>query len=494
MIASRRGLWSLAAIAAVLAIWVVADLASSTAPVGRALIPGFDPAHTKQLAWPDITATRTPTGWSAGAVLLDADAVGDVLRTLEAARWHRREPASMAGAIRRTLAIDGARIGIATPLAGTDQVWLVRDGDALLVDGWVARALDRTPLDLRVRHPLAMAARAEQLAISTGAHTVVLRGTPRRYENGDIASAPDVHAIEQQLADLEVGAIPAAVTGAKTGEVHADAVALKVHAACAGHPDLVEVTGTYGDGCIRADAWRALARAVDDRLGEHRAIDPRPVPVDPTTATLADGTVITFGPPPRAGDRDADADRVGELRAALTAPAALATSPATPAATIAVVDRAGAHWDVELLPGGLVRRVADHAVLRPAHADVLARPGTAYLDPTRWSEDRFAVSEIALDGVTYARGAVVGEWTRTPPGALAPDKLEALAAALATVRAPVVEHAGKPVHHVTVKLAPPVGAPATHELAISASCDGAVDGQPVAFDPALCAAVRAVAR
>jgi hypothetical protein len=117
-----------------------------------------------------------------------------------------------------------------------------------------------------------------------------------------------------------------------------------------------------------------------------------------------------------------------------------------------------------------------------------------YLDPTRWSEDRFAVTEITVDGVTYARGAVVGEWTRTPAGAVAPDKLEALAAALATVRAPLATETEKPRHEVTVKLAPPVGEPTTHVLEVGTGCLGTVDGQRVRFEPALCAAIRAVVR
>jgi hypothetical protein len=218
------------------------------------------------------------------------------------------------------------------------------------------------------------------------------------------------------------------------------------------------------------------------------------VPVDPVTATLLDGTVITFGPPPRAGDNDADRDRVAELHDALITDGTIAASTAPAIGTIAVTDHAGTHWDIEVLPGNLVRRTVDKVVLRIAAWPMLQRPGTAYLDPTRWSEDRFAVTEVTLDGVTYARGAVVGEWTRTPPGTVAPDKLETLAAALATVRAPLATASSKPAHALTVKLAPPVGEPATHTLEVGAGCLGTVDGQRVRFDPALCTAISAVAK
>ena len=493
MIASRRGVWILAAIAAVLAIWVAVDLSSTTAPVNRALVPGFDPARVTRLVWPDVEAIRTGDTWKQGSVPLDADAIADVLRTLQAARWHRRASASSAGQVHRTLTVDRIQIGFGRALEGTDQVWLVIDGDAVLVDGWVARALDRTPLDLRVRHPLASVPRAHSLAISTGRHTIELAGRPRRYANGPLADAAALRSLEDQLAALEVVAIPDKVDGARTAEVHADAVVLEIRGPCTGHPGLLAESGTYGDGCIRADAWQAAAREADVRFGEERVVDLRPVPVEPATATLLDGTVITFGPPPRAGDRDADRDRVNELHAALTHAGTRADSTAKPLGTIAVVDRDGAHWDVEVLPGNLVRRVVDRIVLT-VPADILTRPGAMYLDPTRWSEDRFAVTEFTVDGVTYARGAVVGEWTRTPRGPVAPDKLEALAAALATVRAPTAEHTGRPVHHVTVKLAPPVGEPATHALAVSASCDGVIDGQPVTLEPVLCAAISALPR
>ena len=460
-------------------------------------MPGFDPARVTRLVWPDVEATREGNTWKQGSIALDADAIADVLRTLQAARWHRRASASSAGQVHRTLNIDQphghTEIAIGRALVGTDQIWLVIDGEALLVDGWVARALDRTPLDLRVRHPLASAPRAQTLSISTGQHTIELAGRPRRYANGPLADAAALRPLEDQLAALEVVAIPDKVDGARTAEVHADAVAFEIHGPCAGHPDLLAESGTYGDGCIRADAWQAAAHAFDERFGEQRAIDLRPVPVEPTRATLLDGTVITFGPPPRAGDQDADRDRVTELYAALTHAGTRADSTAKPLGTIAIVDRAGAHWDVEVLPGNLVRRVVDQIVLT-VPADILQRPGALYLDPTRWSEDRFAVTEITVDGVTYTRGAVVGEWTRTPPGAVTPDKLEALAAALATVRAPLATGTQAPRHEVTVKLSPPVGEPATHVLEVGTGCLGSVDGERVRFEPALCDAISAVAR
>lgn len=493
MIASRRGLAILGAIAAVLAIWVAVDLSSTPSPVNRALVPGFDPARVTTLAWPDVTATRTGDTWKQGSIALDPDAISDVLRTLEAARWHRRASASSAGEVHRTLTVGRTQIGFGRALEGTDQVWLVVDGEALLVDGWVARALDRTPLDLRVRHPLASVPRAESLSISTGLHTIELSGHPRRYANGPLADAVALRSLEDQLAELEIVAIPDKVDGARTGEVHADGVVLEIRGPCTGHPELVAVTGTYGDGCIRADAWQAAAHEADVRFGEQRAIDLRPVPVEPTTATLLDGTVIAFGPPPRAGDKDADRDRVGELLTALTHPSTRADSAAPPLGTLAVVDKAGTHWDLQILPGNLVRRTADQIVLT-VPPDILQRPGSAYVDPTRWSEDRFAVTQITLDGVTYARGAVIGEWTRTPKGPVAADKLEALAAALATVRAPTATRTVNPTHTLTVTLAPPIGEAATHTLAVGPRCLGTADGQPVRFEPQLCAAITALAR
>ena len=93
---------------------------------------------------------------------LDTRAVDDVLTSLRAARWHRRDADREIHA-HRTLAVDGGTsthsIAIGDKLAGTEQAWIrVDGGPALLVDGWLANLLDPGPLAFRDRAPLAAAA------------------------------------------------------------------------------------------------------------------------------------------------------------------------------------------------------------------------------------------------------------------------------------------------------------------------------------------------
>ena len=77
---------------------------------------------------------------------------------LRGARWHRRAERARAGAIHATLFVDGLDVSFGQPLEGVDQAWLVVDGHALLVDGWVARALEPQTLALIDREPFAAAA------------------------------------------------------------------------------------------------------------------------------------------------------------------------------------------------------------------------------------------------------------------------------------------------------------------------------------------------
>src|SRR6187455_3799562 len=85
-----------------------------------------------------VCAERLPgcQGWTA-----DSAAVDSVISALRGAHWHRRAHASVAGAVTRTLDLDGVAIGLGATVEGSDQRWLVVNKVAVLVDGWVARAL-----------------------------------------------------------------------------------------------------------------------------------------------------------------------------------------------------------------------------------------------------------------------------------------------------------------------------------------------------------------
>jgi len=178
MIASWRGVIIAGAIAVMLAVAAIVDLASAPAALDRALVPGFEAERVTGLSWeragqPVIDVVRTPTSWQIRAPAsapADAAAISDVLAALRGARWHRDGAAT---ATHTTLTIASGtqrrKLGIGEPIAGTDQVWIV-DGDrALVVDSWVARALDRDLPSLRIRAPLAEVRRARTIVIETDA-------------------------------------------------------------------------------------------------------------------------------------------------------------------------------------------------------------------------------------------------------------------------------------------------------------------------------------
>ncbi|MBV8761736.1 MAG: hypothetical protein JO257_30860 [Deltaproteobacteria bacterium] len=465
MIASWRGIAVLAAVAAVLAAALLVDLARTPAPADRRLVHK-DVAAVQRLAWGDLVATRTGDTWKAGDVILDRDAIADVLRTLEAATWHRR--GGTPGAIHATLDVDQTHIGIADPLPGADQTWVVVDGTPLLVDAWVARALVPGALALHVRHPFAAAARANRIALHVP--DLELIGHPRRLGGKQLADASAVRALEQALADVET--TPAPQPSAGPSSVALDGDTTLVGGACG---DDLASAGPYGPSCIGHAAWDRVAAAA-----EAVQVDLHPVTAVPKTIVLPDGAI------------DAHETAAAALVHALVTPGVVADSTAKPLRTLTID---GTPLDV--LPTDAVRRASDGTVLTIAHDDWLAlqRPAAAWADPTRWSEDASAVSTIAIGGTTYHRGAVLGEWTPATP--LAAASLDELATALAHVQArdagaatpPMVPAAATP-HAITVTLAPPVGAAQTHTLALGAACAGRIDGTPVTFEPATCTALE----
>src|SRR5205085_7519754 len=97
----------------------------------------------------------------------------------------RRAEVAAAGTVHAQLAAKigttSRVIGIGAPLEGTEQQWLVVGDRALLVDRWVARALDPDPLALRVRRPVEDAAQAKYVSVElVGQGGVAIEGTPKR--------------------------------------------------------------------------------------------------------------------------------------------------------------------------------------------------------------------------------------------------------------------------------------------------------------------------
>ena len=497
MIHSRAGLLVLVAIAAVLAV-TIALTGGSPRSLDRAVLPGFAAEHVTELDWtapgePPIAIVRVAGGWAwkAPPGRADAAAISDVLAALRGARWHRRAAASAAGTPHITLAVLGAptfTIAIGNSLPGADQTWLVLGRDALLVDGWVARALAPGALALRDRHPLSAAAGARTLALGD----LRLTGHPRRL--GALWLDPHlVQGLEEAMADLELVSLGPA-TGALAESdrlvLAADDAHVEAAGSCAG--ERVFVHATTGDGCVDAAAWRALVADAAVLHGTPASlVDRRPLPVEAPRIVLPDGGTIDRSRRPTLDGKDADPDEVAALVAALSAPAEVVPLPAgaSPASIVA------GDITLDLYDHVLARRGEPVALRpRPEAWAVIARPSSAYRDPTRWLEDPSTVASITLDGTTYKRGAVIGEWT----GATDPSLIEALAAAIAAVRAPSGPAPASIEHRLDVTIAPPVGAPSVHHLEVghptAAGCAGRADGTPVVLPLSLCTAVVAAAR
>ena len=191
MIATRRGLELLAALAVILGVLLVLDLRRETTATDRSLARGLDVDAVTALGWvrkgaPEVQLVREGERWmwvAPSEAIADRAAVANVLATLRAARWHRREPASAAGQTHAVLTISTATpttggrkpeyadhprrtLSIGEPLAGTEQAWIVDGDHALLVDAWVARALDPDPVTLMIRTPFDAVAQAAWIKIS----------------------------------------------------------------------------------------------------------------------------------------------------------------------------------------------------------------------------------------------------------------------------------------------------------------------------------------
>ena len=541
MIHSRAGLLVLAAIAAALAGFVAAR-SPTPPPVDQALVPGFDADKLWSLAWNNSGITPTGldergegfaverglgahagySGWSfcrqATQTCHEGDSqhISDVLAALRGARWHRREQVSAAGTISRWLQLwgpDVRSIGLGQALEGADQRWLVMNGAAVLVDGWVARALFPEPLDLVIRYPLDGAEQARRIRVRDQTTGISLDIDPASHQIGGRWIDP------QWLARLEAALDAVEIASLPRGEMVGRSPGLRIdyegarperfayepldHPVCP-HGQVPLVTWT-ADACVDAAAWREVAMAALG-LADPTAdlADPHLGPFEPSRIELPDGSELQLGKHTTLALHDAtvevDSDRVSALLGVLRSQAPRVDVPRGPAGgVLELVSASGETCHLALYPGGIVVRREDRVAFRlpPEARAILDQPASAYRDPTRWLEDPSTVSAITLDGTTYKRGAVIGEWT----GAKAPADaalVEALAAAVAAVRAPSGPAPVAVEHRLDVTIAPPVGTPSVHHLEVghptAAGCAGRADGTPVVLPLAVCTAVAAVSR
>lgn len=516
MIASRRGLAVLLALAVALGVMLVRELGRERLPPeDRALVPGLDPSFITAMTWdrsplPAVTVIGRGTEWSwaSGAMTAHADphTVRDVLAALRGGRWQRTAKVAAAGKLRAQLTVTVGTnrrvIGIGEALPGTEQTWLAVGERALLVDSWLARALDPDPLALLDRKPIPETPHPQSITFYAGPEAVRIEGTPRRQ------LVPRILLVRAALfADfiraLEAIEIVRLSRAPKSGEddiVVFMTPALRIGATCPDDPSLAWVSSDLGAGCIARATYDAIATTAHAIAGPAEiAAEPRPFPGELAEVMLPDGLALTLARTPEIEGTRADPAAVAELLAVLAAPAEIVPVPSTARARgrITVTSRAGTSVAIQLLGNGLVRREGEPIALRlsPAAYERIARPGKAYADASVWNEEPTLVSSIRINTTTYTRGAVIGEWTRDPAGTFDPARVEAVVAALAAPRRSPDVAAMDYTYRISFTVTPPVGAPVIHELGVASSrCLASSAASTMKFPRAVCDALAALAR
>ncbi|MFN0253577.1 MAG: hypothetical protein ACKV2T_42310 [Kofleriaceae bacterium] len=550
MIASGRGLVVLALVVCALLVVLVVDLARRDAPMNRTLVPGFDEASVIRLGWtahsvgPYLTLERAKGGpfrrTAPAPGIVEQMPIQSLLATLRGARWHRskeRDPRQDSAA---HLAVDHAggrlELWIGGPIESSEQVWIGIGDRSYLVDAWVTRALTPSPLDLAITAPLASIASAPAYSIDG----VRIEGAPRRLlpraatsqtpspTTPPIAFLLDpafVGELERALAELVIEVLPRApMKHSEVTTIEVPGTRVLLGGPCESR---IYLAATAGDGCVsreKADAVVALVA----KLPIPAAIVARaPVPVGVESVTLVDGATLDLRRRPTIDGADANLDEVMALMTVLrtpvdpsdvvvTTPTTPAPSPSTPApsttapstpapstpspsttapSTIGTLSIGTGRDAITLLlhRGNLVAREGEPFALRlaPDAFTVLRRGATAYKELTPWREEPTTIDEITIDDVSWKRGAVLGEWTRTPAGPSDAASIDALVRALAEPRvlgvatATVVD--GKRVRLV---VRPPVGGEKSHTLVIGvargAGCPAKIDTTTILLSVEIC--------
>jgi hypothetical protein len=516
VIATLRGLAILGGIAlALLALLVVLALRGPKHEVvDRSLWPGFDSTKVTTISIshgaPASALELVGNEWRiVDSTALAAPSTVDALFTaLRGGRWHRAAPVTDARMPKhphgpRTVSIGAVSFSIGSAVQGTGQTWIVRSMPdrrdvALLVDDWIATALSPDPLELRVRQPLDCTG-ARQIEASISGQTI-------RIEHGRLAEPRSLWLDDGFLAQLaaacahvEIVALDGRPAGAPGLRINVDGRTLTQTGTC--HDTRQQyIEASVGSGCVAGAALDGLRDSLRSLLvSPQTAVDLQPLPIDPTRLTLADGTVLDIAKL-LVGDVAADRDAVRDLvRASQTRGQSSIPRPAKqPRATIKAVDKAGTEVVLEIIDDA-IGRAGEPALIRidPRDLAIITRPASALRDATRWREDATTLSSFTLDGITYRRGAVLGEWAREPAGTVDAALVDALVETLATVRAPAAEPPRGIRHRLSLTFTPPAGTPTKHTIELAPptgdGCPGRIDATPVRLPLALCTAVVALA-
>ncbi len=516
VIASRRGLAALLAIAMLLGVLLLRDLRRAPPALeDRALVTGLDPNYITAMTWdrsplPAVTVSGTGTDWTwtsnTFTAHADARVVRDVLAALRAGRWQRTGKVAAAGKLRAQLSVtigtNTRVIGIGEALPGTEQTWLVVGDRALLVDSWVARALDPDPLALRERRPVPELSHGVKFIVSTETETARFEGQPRRQLQPRILLVrPELVAeLERALESIEIVRLsrpPEDSTPTVSLELP---MAVRVSPTCLDDHALAWLASDLGDGCIPRATYDAIIAATHALLGPPQAVaDPRPLPAELETIVLADRRVLELDRVPSIDGKPADSEAVIDLLAVLAAPADIvpAPKPMTERGRLLLAIKGGATVTLVLFENNLVRREGEPIALRLSNIayNRLLRGAPAYADKSVWNEEPTTVTSLVIDGITYTRGAVIGEWTRAPAGAFDPARVEAVVAALSAPRRTADVESMNITHRVTLTVTPPVGAPVVHHVGVASFRCLAIDpAATIQLSGKTCEALDALAR
>lgn len=515
MIATTRGLVVLAVLAATLLLGsVLADRsqrprAGGTSPAAYLLVPDFDEKQVTEIhiAWAGgarESIRRVGEQWRIDErTLADPATIDAIFAALRGARFHRRAPRSEIREPREprgpsNIALGSLRFSIGPSIDGLQQTWLVREGEAFLVDDWVVRALVPDPLALRVRHPIECGS-AQTITATTAKGRLRIEGR-RVVEPYTMWISEDWwKAIAEACAAIELRSLDGRGDGRQGLHVVADGELTEAGGCHAQQLTYIESPTTRG--CVATEALVNLASVLGRTIIRPQdALDMRPLPIVPVELTLQDGAVLALSKQPRIADHDADPDRVSALLAALAKQGAeIADRPTgKPRGIIRALDGAGTEVMLELYDH-VIARAGEPRAIRIADREwaIITSPSALLRDATRWREEPTTISAVAIDNVSYKRGAVLGEWTREPAGPLHPALVDAVVETVATLRAPVAAPPSAIAHRVRITVTPPAGAPVTHAIELAAptdlGCAARVDRAPALLPLPVCTAVAALA-
>jgi hypothetical protein len=245
-------------------------------------------------------------------------------------------------------------------------------------------------------------------------------------------------------------------------------------------------------GCVERVTVDAAVRLAHELAGDPaNVVERRLAPEAPASVVLVDGVALDLVKRPMIAGAPADLDRVRELLAALATPGEIVAIPGRPVAGII------ATTSIALYAGDIVARLGEPIALRLPHAAwvALARPARELRERTLWLEEPSTISSIKIDGATYTRGAVIGEW----PGAADPALVDAAAQALASPRATGdTPPTGFTIaHRIDLSITEPTGATRAHHLELGAlsstGCAARADTTLVTLPVAACTAIVAAA-